>query len=81
MQGALGQSGGTPATWPRRTGHAAAGICKAGCRASRPPLPPGVPFPPQDVRLEAQNFHVQLRWEPDPRTPGEATYQVEWKRR
>ncbi|XP_013057341.3 uncharacterized protein [Anser cygnoides] len=48
----------------------------AGCT-----LLQGVPFPPQDVRLEAQNFHVQLRWEPDPRTPGEATYQVEWKRR
>lgn len=46
-----------------------------------PPLPPGLPFPPQDVRLEAQNFHVQLWWEQDPRTPGEATYQVEWKRR
>lgn len=57
------------------------GYAKQGDRASRPPLPPGVPFPPQDVRLEAQNFHVQLRWEPDPRTPGEATYQVEWKRR
>lgn len=30
VQRVLGQSGGTHATWPRRTGHAHAGICKAG---------------------------------------------------
>lgn len=52
MQGALGQSGGTPATWPRRTGHAAAGICKVGCRASRPPPAPSrlaVPTPGREA--------------------------------
>ncbi|XP_068275888.1 interleukin-20 receptor subunit alpha-like [Nyctibius grandis] len=41
----------------------------------------GTPQPPRDVRLEAQNFHVRLRWEPDPGSPGDATYQVEWRRR
>ncbi|XP_050758004.1 interleukin-20 receptor subunit alpha-like [Gymnogyps californianus] len=41
----------------------------------------GTPLPPWDVRLEAQNFHVRLRWEPDPGSPGGAAYQVEWRRR
>ncbi|XP_056215387.1 uncharacterized protein LOC130158629 isoform X3 [Falco biarmicus] len=41
----------------------------------------GMPLPPRDVRLEAQNFHVHLRWEPDPGSPSSATYQVEWRRR
>ncbi|XP_040470476.1 uncharacterized protein LOC121097493 isoform X3 [Falco naumanni] len=41
----------------------------------------GMPLPPRDVRLEAQNFHVHLRWEPDPGSPSGATYQVEWRRR
>nr|XP_009930569.1 PREDICTED: fatty-acid amide hydrolase 2 [Opisthocomus hoazin] len=41
----------------------------------------GTPLPPRDVRLEAQNFHVQLRWEPDPGLPDGAAYQVEWRRR
>ncbi|XP_075369098.1 uncharacterized protein LOC142415039 isoform X1 [Mycteria americana] len=41
----------------------------------------GTPLPPRDVRLEAQNFHVRLRWEPDPGSPGGAAYQVEWRRR
>ncbi|KAM6381140.1 uncharacterized protein J5M81_009125 isoform 1-T2 [Pluvialis apricaria] len=41
----------------------------------------GMPLPPRDVRLEAQNFHVRLSWEPDAGSPGGATYQVEWRRR
>ncbi|XP_009927202.2 interferon lambda receptor 1-like isoform X2 [Haliaeetus albicilla] len=41
----------------------------------------GTPLPPRDVRLEAQNFHVRLRWEPDPGSPSGASYQVEWRRR
>ncbi|XP_054696017.1 uncharacterized protein LOC129212029 isoform X2 [Grus americana] len=41
----------------------------------------GMPLPPQDVRLEAQNFHVRLQWEPDPGSPSGAVYQVEWRRR
>ncbi|XP_057230984.1 uncharacterized protein LOC130578711 [Malurus melanocephalus] len=36
---------------------------------------------PQHVRLEAQNFHVSLRWEPDPSSPSYATYEVEWRNR
>ncbi|XP_074407519.1 uncharacterized protein LOC102061346 isoform X1 [Zonotrichia albicollis] len=36
---------------------------------------------PQHVRLEAQNFHVLLRWEPDPSSPSSATYEVEWRNR
>ncbi|XP_054025445.1 interferon lambda receptor 1-like [Dryobates pubescens] len=38
------------------------------------------PLPPRDVRLEAQNFHVFLWWEPDLGSPGDATYEVEWRR-
>lgn len=45
------------------------------------PPSPGTPLPPRGIRLEAQNFHVRLSWEPDPGSPGGATYQVEWKRR
>ncbi|XP_075576885.1 uncharacterized protein LOC142594841 [Pelecanus crispus] len=41
----------------------------------------GTPLPPRNVRLEAQNFHVRLQWEPDPGSPGGATYQVEWRTR
>ncbi|XP_075018760.1 interleukin-20 receptor subunit alpha-like [Calonectris borealis] len=41
----------------------------------------GTPLPPRDVRLEAQNFHVRLWWEPDPGSPSGAAYQVEWRRR
>ncbi|KAM9600690.1 fatty-acid amide hydrolase 2 isoform 4-T4 [Morphnus guianensis] len=41
----------------------------------------GMPLPPRDVRLEAQNFHVRLRWQPDPGSPSGASYQVEWRRR
>ncbi|XP_063026273.1 interleukin-22 receptor subunit alpha-2-like [Melospiza melodia melodia] len=36
---------------------------------------------PRRVRLEAQNFHVLLRWEPDPSSPSSATYEVEWRNR
>ncbi|XP_068061125.1 uncharacterized protein [Anomalospiza imberbis] len=36
---------------------------------------------PQRVRLEARNFHVWLRWEPDPSLPSSATYEVEWRNR
>ncbi|XP_021261922.1 uncharacterized protein LOC110403227 isoform X2 [Numida meleagris] len=48
----------------------------AGCTLLR-----GTPLPPRGVRLRAQNFHVQLRWEPDPRAPNGTTYQVEWRKR
>ncbi|OXB79620.1 UNVERIFIED_CONTAM: hypothetical protein H355_011006 [Colinus virginianus] len=48
----------------------------AGCILLR-----GTPLPPRGVRLWAQNFHVQLRWEPDPSAPNGTTYQVEWRRR
>ncbi|XP_032851325.2 interferon lambda receptor 1-like isoform X2 [Tyto alba] len=41
----------------------------------------GMLLPPRNVKLEAQNFHIHLRWEPDPSSPGGATYQVEWRRR
>ncbi|KAM6061150.1 uncharacterized protein VSU04_008782 isoform 2-T2 [Chlamydotis macqueenii] len=41
----------------------------------------GTPLPPRDVRLEAQNFHVRLQWEPDPGSPDGAAYQVEWRSR
>ncbi|PKU39583.1 interleukin-20 receptor subunit alpha-like isoform x2 [Limosa lapponica baueri] len=41
----------------------------------------GTPLPPRDVRLEAQNFHVCLSWEPDPGSPSGTTYQVEWRGR
>ncbi|XP_026704474.1 uncharacterized protein LOC113480087 isoform X1 [Athene cunicularia] len=41
----------------------------------------GTLLPPQDVRLEAQNFHIHLRWEPAPGSPSGTTYQVEWRRR
>ncbi|XP_072191935.1 uncharacterized protein [Excalfactoria chinensis] len=41
----------------------------------------GTPLPPRGVRLWAQNFHVQLRWEPDPRAPNGTAYQVEWRKR
>ncbi|XP_064319610.1 interleukin-20 receptor subunit alpha-like isoform X1 [Phalacrocorax carbo] len=41
----------------------------------------GTPLPPQNVRLQAQNFHVCLQWEPDPGSPSNATYQVEWRTR
>ncbi|XP_071669470.1 uncharacterized protein [Patagioenas fasciata] len=41
----------------------------------------GTLLPPWDVRLEAQNFHVRLLWEPDPGWPGGTAYQVEWRRR
>ncbi|XP_069723962.1 uncharacterized protein [Phaenicophaeus curvirostris] len=41
----------------------------------------GTLLPPRDVKLEAQNFHVRLQWEPDPDSPSGATYQVEWRRR
>lgn len=41
----------------------------------------GTLLPPRDVRLEAQNFHVFLRWEPDLGSPGDAMYEVEWRRR
>ncbi|XP_023782648.1 interleukin-22 receptor subunit alpha-2-like [Cyanistes caeruleus] len=36
---------------------------------------------PRHVRLEAQNFHVWLHWEPDPSSPISATYEVEWRNR
>lgn len=41
----------------------------------------GTLLPPRDVRLEAQNFHVRLLWEPDPGWPDGTTYQAEWRRR
>ena len=41
----------------------------------------GTPLPPRGVRLWAQNFHVQLRWEPDPRAQNGTAYQVEWRKR
>ncbi|XP_030354481.1 uncharacterized protein LOC115613306 isoform X5 [Strigops habroptila] len=41
----------------------------------------GALLPPRDVRLEAQNFHVRLRWEPDPAAAFQAAFQVEWRRR
>ncbi|XP_066058509.1 uncharacterized protein [Chamaea fasciata] len=41
----------------------------------------GMLLRPRHVRLEAQNFHVQLRWEPDPSSPSYATYEVEWRNR
>uniref|UniRef100_A0A8C3LUN7 Fibronectin type-III domain-containing protein n=1 Tax=Chrysolophus pictus TaxID=9089 RepID=A0A8C3LUN7_CHRPC len=41
----------------------------------------GTPLPPREVRLWAQNFHVQLRWEPDPHAPNGTAYQVEWRKR
>ncbi|XP_064526431.1 uncharacterized protein LOC135421707 isoform X1 [Pseudopipra pipra] len=41
----------------------------------------GMLLRPRRVRLEAQNFHVWLRWEPDPSSPSHATYQVEWRKR
>ncbi|XP_057269835.1 interleukin-22 receptor subunit alpha-2-like isoform X1 [Pezoporus wallicus] len=41
----------------------------------------GALLPPRDVKLEAQNFHVRLRWEPDPGAAFQATFQVEWRRR
>ncbi|XP_064374094.1 uncharacterized protein LOC112987774 isoform X2 [Dromaius novaehollandiae] len=41
----------------------------------------GMPFPPQNVTLVAKNFHTFLTWEPDPRSPSSAGYQVEWRRR
>ncbi|XP_071425704.1 uncharacterized protein [Pithys albifrons albifrons] len=41
----------------------------------------GMLLRPQHVRLEAQNFHVWLRWEPDPSSPSHVTYQVEWRTR
>ncbi|XP_050166783.1 uncharacterized protein LOC126637495 [Myiozetetes cayanensis] len=41
----------------------------------------GMLLRPRRVRLEAQNFHVWLRWEPDPSSPSHTTYQVEWRKR
>ncbi|XP_010014893.1 PREDICTED: interleukin-22 receptor subunit alpha-2-like, partial [Nestor notabilis] len=41
----------------------------------------GALLPPRDVRLEAQNFHVRLRWEPDPAAAFQAAFQVEWRSR
>ncbi|XP_065546036.1 uncharacterized protein LOC136019607 isoform X1 [Lathamus discolor] len=41
----------------------------------------GALLPPRDVRLEAQNFHVHLWWEPDPGAAFQAVFQVEWRRR
>ncbi|KAM8987560.1 uncharacterized protein PRD47_017780 isoform 3-T4 [Ara ararauna] len=41
----------------------------------------GALLPPRDVTLEAQNFHVRLRWKPDPGAAFQATFQVEWRRR
>ncbi|XP_030128592.2 uncharacterized protein [Taeniopygia guttata] len=41
----------------------------------------GMLLRPQRVRLEAQNFHVRLHWEPDPSLPSSATYEVEWRNR
>ena len=72
------QSGETRAAWPR------SGPMQSGAvlpDALLLPPSPGTPLPPRDVRLEAQNFHVQLRWEPDPGLPDGAAYQVEWRRR
>ncbi|KAM9538560.1 uncharacterized protein ACIB01_012503 isoform 2-T2 [Guaruba guarouba] len=48
----------------------------AGCT-----LLEGALLPPRDVTLEAQNFHVRLRWKPDPGAAFQATFQVEWRRR
>ncbi|XP_062359042.1 interleukin-22 receptor subunit alpha-2-like isoform X2 [Cinclus cinclus] len=41
----------------------------------------GMLLRPQHVRLEAQNFHVRLHWEPNPSSPSYATYEVEWRNR
>ncbi|XP_065499748.1 uncharacterized protein LOC135993668 [Caloenas nicobarica] len=41
----------------------------------------GTPLPPRDVRLEAQNFHIRLLWDPHPGSPGGTAYQAEWRRR
>ncbi|KAL9837079.1 interleukin-22 receptor subunit alpha-1-like isoform 3-T4 [Geothlypis trichas] len=41
----------------------------------------GMLLRPRRVRLEAQNFHVLLHWDPDPSSPSSATYEVEWRSR
>ncbi|KAM4886326.1 uncharacterized protein FYW23_011490 isoform 2-T2 [Sylvia borin] len=41
----------------------------------------GMLLRPRHVRLEAENFHVRLHWEPDPSSPSNATYEVEWRNR
>ncbi|KAM7043333.1 interleukin-22 receptor subunit alpha-2-like isoform 5-T7 [Acridotheres tristis] len=41
----------------------------------------GMLLRPRHVRLEAQNFHVRLHWEPDPSSPSYATYEVQWRNR
>lgn len=78
----VGQSLGVGATWPRREG---ARCCWGAAGGSARPdvllLPAGTPLPPRGVRLWAQNFHVQLRWEPDPRAQNGTAYQVEWRKR
>ncbi|KAM6253712.1 uncharacterized protein LJ264_008571 isoform 2-T3 [Porphyrio hochstetteri] len=51
-------------------------LCLACCTLLR-----GTPLPPRDVRLEAQNFHIRLRWEPDPGSAHGAAYQAEWRSR
>ncbi|XP_039940054.1 uncharacterized protein LOC120762085 isoform X2 [Hirundo rustica] len=51
-------------------------LALAGCS-----LLQGMLLKPRGVRLEAQNFHVWLRWEPDPNSPSYATYEVEWRSR
>ncbi|XP_030305302.1 interleukin-20 receptor subunit alpha-like isoform X3 [Calypte anna] len=65
--------------WPGHGGMSPAFsllLALAGCTLLRGKL-----LPPRDVRLEAQNFHVHLRWEPGPDAPSGAMYQVEWRRR
>ncbi|XP_056347015.1 basic salivary proline-rich protein 2-like isoform X2 [Oenanthe melanoleuca] len=51
-------------------------LCLASCS-----LLQGLLLRPRRVRLEAQNFHVQLHWEPEPSSPSCATHQVEWRSR
>ncbi|XP_074456887.1 uncharacterized protein LOC141748541 [Larus michahellis] len=85
-------SSGTPVPWPRHPEwQRRAGGRWTGRSGMSPVLSlllslatcallQGTPLPPRDVRLEAQNFHVRLSWGTDPGTPGDATYQVEWRR-
>lgn len=75
--------GETRAVWPSSDRPRSGPLQSAAMPPDAPLLPPspGTPLPPRGIRLEAQNFHVRLSWEPDPGSPGSATYQVEWKRR
>ncbi|KAM6056956.1 uncharacterized protein LJ206_015203 isoform 2-T2 [Theristicus caerulescens] len=75
------QSEQTHAAWPSSELPRSRGAERCCLTPLCFPPSPGTLLPPRDVRLEAQNFHVYLRWEPDPGSPSGATYQVEWRNR